>query len=393
MLTALGLVCAAATVAPYTIGLFVTPLQDSFGWSRAAIQGAILFSTGLGLVGGPLGAWLVQRFGVRIAIMSGVTGISIALASASLNAGSLWQFYFSYALIALLGAGTGAVTWSFLIAGRFVASRGLALGIGLSGTGLSALLTPHIAAFGMDIGGWRYGYGALALFPLLVVLPACLLILPKTGGTRHAEKTETPAHITGLRLNDAVRHRHFWLLGISTALIYLAVGGLIPNLVPALTDRGLARAEAISIMGIFGAAVIAGRIIVGALVDRVWAPAVATAVLIPAAIACVLLTGAPSHFGYAIIAALIGAATGMEFDMLAFLCARYFGLADFPRIYGRLYMFVAGAAGSAPLAFGMLYDRTHSYDAAFLISAFLLAGGAAGLLALGRYPVSFRGED
>ena len=169
--------------------------------------------------------------------------------------------------------------------------------------------------------------------------------------------------------------------------IYLAVGGTITNLVPALTDNGLSRPEAVRIMSLFGAAVIGGRILVGALVDRFWAPAIATGVLLPASAASLLLTADLSFSSYAAAAVLLGAATGMEFDMLAFLAARYFGLADFPRIYGRLYMFVAGAAGVAPLAFGHLFDRTSSYDLAFGISAILLAGGAAGLLALGRYPV------
>jgi predicted MFS family arabinose efflux permease len=384
LLTAIGLVCAASTVAPYTIGLFVAPLQQEFGWSRAAIQGAILFSTGLGLVGGPLGAWLIDRLGLRNAIVSGVVGIALALATALLIRDALWQFYLTYSLIALFGAGTGAVAWSFLLAQRFAISRGLALGIGLSGTGLSAILSPQIAALGMDWGGWRMGYAALAAFPLLIVLPACLIILPRrtSASSRAEEQTQD-----GTSLSLALRGRHFWLIGASTAAIYLAVGGLITNLIPALTDKGLARSDAVSIMSVFGGAVVAGRIIVGALVDRLWAPAVATAVLLPAAAAALMLGADLDYAGYVLAAMLLGAATGMEIDMLAFLAARYFGLADFPRIYGRLYMFVAGSAGIAPLAFGHLFDRTGSYELAFTLSACLLAGGAAGLLALGRYPL------
>jgi len=393
MLTALGLICAPTTVAPYTIGLFVAPLQDSFGWSRAAIQGAILFSTGLGLAGGPVAGWLVQRLGLRLAILSGVVGIASAIASAAAITGALWQLYLAYALIALLGAGTSAVTWSFLIAERFSASRGLALGLALSGTGLSAILAPRLAAIGMDLGGWRAAYLALAAFPLLIVLPACLLLLPRREASQQVAAMASDGPATpGVPLAQALRGRHFWMMGASTAAIYLAIGGLITNLVPALTDKGVSRADAVTIMGILGAAIIAGRIGVGALIDRLWAPAVAAAILLPASAACLFLATADMGFtGYALAAALLGIATGMEFDMLAFLAARYFGLADYPRIYGRLYMFVAGAAGGAPLGFGALYDHMHSYGIAFILSACLLAGGAAGLLALGRYPVSPRG--
>ena len=124
----------------------------------------------------------------------------------------------------------------------------------------------------------------------------------------------------------------------------------------------------------------------GLLIDHVWAPLIATIILLPAAGACLLMTSETSFVAYAVAAALLGAATGMEFDMLGFLVARYFGLADFARIYGRLYMFVAAAAGAAPLAYGALFDHLRNYDIAFILSALLLTSGAAGLLALGRYP-------
>jgi len=384
-LTVLGLLFAPTTVAPYTIGLFVAPLQAAYGWSHGAIEAAILFSTGFGLVGGPLAGWLVRRFGIRRAILSGVLGIGLALALVPTLQGALWQFYLFYALIALLGSGASAVTWSCLIAERFTASRGLALGVALSGTGLSAILTPRLAEVGLELGGWRVAYLALAAFPIIVTLPACLLLLPHVARGDSATDATESGH-DSIDLADAIRGRHFWLIGMSTAAIYLAVGGIIPNLVPAITAKGLSRADAVSIMSVLGGAIVVGRLTVGAAIDCFWAPAVATAVLLPAAVACLILTSNASILMYVAAVAMLGAATGMEFDMLGYLVARYFGLRDYARIYGRLYTFLAVAAGGAPFAFGALYDQLRSYQAAFVVSAFLLVAGAAGLLLLGRYP-------
>jgi MFS family permease len=394
LLTVIGVTCVPTTLPVYTIGLFVAPLQADFGWSRGAIQGAILCSTGLGLAGGPIAGWLVQRIGLKRAILSGLVGMGCALASAATIQGALWQFYLAYALIALIGAGTSAVTWSCLIAERLSASRGLALGLALSGSGLAAVLMPRLVMLGMELDGWRTAYLLLAGFPLLIVLPLCALMLPRDGtrdskskvGGRAREAAPPALARSGLPLSIVLRDRRFWLMGASTAAIYLAVGGLIPNLVPALGDRGLPLAQAVTIMGILGGAIIAGRILVGLLIDHVWAPLIATIILLPAAGACLLMTSETSFVAYAVAAALLGAATGMEFDMLGFLVARYFGLADFARIYGRLYMFVAAAAGTAPLAYGALFDHLRNYDIAFILSALLLTSGAAGLLALGRYP-------
>jgi MFS family permease len=387
ILTALALTSSPATLPVYSIGVLTEPLQADFGWSRATIQAAITFSTGLGLLGGPLGGWMVEKYGVRQSILFGIVGLCISVLACTMMTGSAWQLYLFYAAMALLGAGAGAVSWTFLIADRFAKSRGLALGVALSGTGLAAVIAPRVAAEGLAWGGWQGAYLFLAAYGVLLILPLCLLGLPRKRVEHHAEQLpDVQAPRSGLTLGAAVRGHRFWLIGTATFCIYVAVGGLIPNMVPAFTDSGLSSSEAVSIMGFFGLSIIAGRIIVGFLVDIFWAPLVAAAVLIPAAIACFLIQQPLDFLAYAIAAMVIGMATGMEFDMLGFLAARYLGLAHFARIYGRLYIFVALGAGLAPPAFGFAYDTFGNYGWPLTISAGLLVLGAICFLALGRYP-------
>ena len=387
LLTAVALTCSPMTLPVYTIGVLTGPLQDAFGWGRGTIQAAILFSTGLGMVGGPLAGWMTERFGQRLSVLVGVAGLSAAVSACALITGAAWQLYLLYGLMALLGAGAGAVSWTYLIVNRFEKTRGLALGIALSGTGIAAMLMPRIAAFGLGQGGWQASYLILGAYGLLVILPLCALLLPRralnaAAGTEAAAALPAP----GLTLHFALRRRHFWLLGASTFCIYVAIGGLIPTIVPALTDAGLSTSDALSIMGFFGLAIMVGRILTGSLVDHIWAPAVAACVLLPAAAACLAFQLPLSFAAYAITAIFFGMATGMELDMLGFLAARYFGLAHFASIYGRLYIFVSIGAGSAPLAFGSAYDITGSYALPISLAAGLLVAGAVGLLALGRYP-------
>lgn len=385
-LTALALTAAPATLPPYTIGIFAGPFADEFGWSRGAIQTAILFSTGLGVVCAPLAASMIRRFGIRITILSGLVGLAIACASGAAIRGEIWQLYAVYALMSVLGAGAGAVGWTMLLAERFTVSRGLALGIGLSGTGLCAILMPQIAFISISLWGWRGAYLSLAAFVLVVVLPACALLLPG-----RIEEAATSASIQikengAFSVHEAVREWRFWALGASTACIYLAIGGTITNLVPALTDRGLSVRDAATVMSIFGGAIVVGRIAIGAMVDRFWAPAVAACVLLLAACGCAALAGEANFAVYALAAASVGIVTGTELDIIGFLTARYFGLQDFARIYARLWIFVAAAAGVAPLIFGYLSELAGGYRTPFLIAAVLLLIGAGGLLSLGRYP-------
>lgn len=388
-LTAIGLTCAPTTLPPYTIGLFVGPLQAEFGWSRGAIQAAILFSTGLGVIGAPMAGAMVRRFGIRRTLLPGLVGLAAAIIGAAVIGDALWQFYLAYAAMSLLGAGAGGVAWNTLLTQRFATSRGLALGLGLSGTGLCSILMPQIVAWAIAHWGWRGGYLTLAGVTLLIVLPLCALVMPRDLAW---VSTIASATQSGMPAGAAVRTRRFWLLGLSTAAIYLAVGGAIPSLVPLLIDSGLSASGAATVMGMFGAAIIVGRIGVRALVDRFWAPAVALGVLIPAALGCLILASTPDFIGASLAAMLIGVAAGTELDLLGFLVARYFGLNDFSRIYGRLFIFVAVAAGCAPFLFGSIRDAAGSYALAFLAAAVFLVIGAGGLLGLGAYPETFESE-
>lgn len=343
-------------------------------------------------VSAPLVGVAIQRFGIRATVLVGLAGMSLSCLAAAAMTGALWQLYVAYSLMALLGAGAGGIAWSALITAGFQQTRGLALGLALSGTGVSAILMPQIAAAALRDHGRRTGYVALAAFGLLVVLPLCAFCLRNGRGVLPG-MGERSENTTGLSAREAVRTWRFWILGFATAATYFAVGGAIPNLVPALTDKGITTSAAVAALGGLGGAIILGRITVGALLDRVWGPAVATIVLLPAAIGCVALTLPASLGSYIVAAAAIGVATGMELDMLAFPAARYFGQADYPRIYSRLYMFLAAPAGVAPLSFGYLFDATGSYRLPFLLAAGMLAASAASLLALGRYPVLVRRPD
>ena len=87
---------------------------------------------------------------------------------------------------------------------------------------------------------------------------------------------------------------------------------------------------------------------------------------------------------------LIGFALGIEYDVVAFLTARYFGMRAYAAIYSLLYVCFSTGAGLAPLVFGVIRDRTHDFAPALWLSAGLLPLCSAAFLLLGRYPVAWK---
>ncbi len=65
-------------------------------------------------------------------------------------------------------------------------------------------------------------------------------------------------------------------MGASFFLVAIAINGTVAHVVPLLTDRGVSTTAAASIMGVFGLATMAGRLLAGYLVDRIFAPFLAT---------------------------------------------------------------------------------------------------------------------
>jgi len=157
---------------------------------------------------------------------------------------------------------------------------------------------------------------------------------------------------------------------------------------PLLQDRGLSAVEAGQIFSAFGISLIFGRLVVGYLIDRLWAPGVASIALLMPAVACLIFALSSGNTAlYVLATMLVGIGAGAEFDIAAFLIAKYFGMRDYGRLFGiHLGLITAGAA-AAPLLFGALYSMTGDYSGLLIFRHGLLCYRPLMLLLLGSYPV------
>ena len=367
----------------YTYGVFATPLQAEFGWSRSAVQLPLLFQTigALGLL--PVIGWATDKFGARpVALISLITYF-LAFASFSLMSGSLFQYYVTAFILGIAGAGTMPITWTKAITGAFMRNRGVALGLALMGTGVTGFIAPAATNWLIEGYGWRSAYIYLALVPAIIGFPIVFFLFHE----KEYKSASSDSIMNGLSFRDALRSYRFWLIAISFFVISFGIGGSIPNLFPLYVEAGFTRAQAGGILSTVGLSVIFGRVATGFLLDRLWAPAVAAGLMALPAISLILLIISPSNLAAAYVATiLIGLAAGAEFDIIAYLASKYFGLLNYSKIYSMLYASFAIGASAAPAVFGGVYDKTGSYNQIFAISAVLFVLGAVLLLFLGRYP-------
>ncbi|WP_340316947.1 MFS transporter [Rhizorhabdus argentea] len=378
---------AMTTIAPIVIGSFVKPLGDDMEWSRIAVQAAQLFSQILGTIGVIVTGILLEKIGMRWAGIIGLAGTALGLLLVSLSQ-TLPYFYVTFALTALVGSTAGAITWSRAITREFDRHRGFALALTLSGSGLALFILPSIMVRVIGDYGWRAAFVALACFPALIALPAVLVLFKprEAAGPQAGDKQQDDlVGKAASRLKDIVGCYRFWALLLAVFCTYTAITAIVTNFIPTLTDDGLSAETAAAAQGAIGASMIISRLVIGFLLDRVWAPAVAALVAVPAAAGCLLLTMHPSWIGATIAAGLIGMAMGAELDLLAFLTSRYFKPAHFSRTYSYIYACAAVAGSIGPIAFASAQQITGTYDAGLYIAAGLFLLGGTTLLTLGRY--------
>jgi predicted MFS family arabinose efflux permease len=367
----------------YTIGMLAPELARAFHWPFGKIMGGLTITSLTVLIASPLVGLLADRFGVRKVALASIVLFGCSFAAFSLSQGSLPLFYLTWGAVALGGAGTLPITWTRAVNNWFDMRKGLALGLSLLGTGLFGFFIKPICAWLIAHEGWRATYLVIGAMPVCISLPIAWLFFHDVG--KQSRRTETEI-VPGLSFAEALRDWRFWVLAVAFVPISFAVGGPIPNMENILATQGFDKAGIATLVPFIGLSVIAGRIIGGWLIDRAWAPGVAFVLLSLPAIGCWLLAHGPIDYRTALFCiALIGFAAGVEYDLMAFLVARYFGMRSYATIYGSLYGCFALGAGVGPLFFGNAFDKTHSYGAMLMISCVILVMSALMLLTLGRY--------
>ncbi|MFK7841563.1 MAG: MFS transporter [Sphingorhabdus sp.] len=383
----IGVAFGASPIPFNTLGFAIGPIHDEMGWSFAEISlGFTIFGIVASLLA-PVYGWLADRYGVRIVAILSTAAFAITFAMVGLTPASILIFYLAWFVVGLVGIGSTSVTWSRAVNMWFFHNRGLALGILLLGTSLSALIVPHIAVWSIAEFGWRGMYPVVALLPLLIAVPLAILWFREPRPEEAPEAIMSGGALTGMTLGQSLRDRRFWTLWVSIACIALAYGGAHVHMPEIIKQHGMSTELAAGIMGTIGISIFVGRLFTGWLFDRLWAPMVCLPILLIPAIACYWLQGtATDEVKIYLSAIMLGFAAGAESDLIAYLASRYFGMANYGKIYGMLYMPFGIAAGISPVLYGRVRDVTGNYDGMLQASMILFVVGALLLLTLGRYP-------
>ncbi len=380
-----GLFVCNGPVLGFTFGVFLQPIMADMGWERGTASAALSAGHVTSALAVPALGYMMDRWGIRRVALPGLVVYAGFLCLLGLSPHSLPIFTLLVALAGMTSAIQTPLGYAKAIAAWFDRQRGLALGVAMSGVGLGAFVIPQLARILIDRLGWRGAYIALGLLTLAIAFPAVALWIrePRPGeGERRVPVSA--AALPGLGVGEAARTARFWVMGGAFFLVAVAINGTVAHVVPLLTDHGLSRAAATATLAVFGLATLSGRLLAGWLVDRIYAPYVASVFFLAPIAGFVLLASAAGALPVVGVA-LMGLGLGTEIDLIAFLITRYFGQRAFGQIYGYFFMIFGLGSGVGPFLGGVTYDRAGSYNPALTGAAFTLVAAVILINRLGAY--------
>jgi len=371
-----------------SLGVLINPLALEFGWGRDEISYAATLTTFGIIIGLLTSGFLIDRFGARRVLIVSVVLSIVVVATGPLYVSTLPLFYTMLIVAAIVGGPTNTSGYARVIASWFDRRRGLFIGINACGMGLGFAVAPFITDLAVSAGGWKAGYFCIALFMLVVALPSVIfLVIDKPGDVGLQVDGDDSGHIeldsnsdsnSSLSLKQAIRTPAFWLLIYIVAALAFALQGTLIHLVPLLIDRGIESSTAALVASSVGLSMGGARLVVGFLLDHIFAPRLAMVVFTLAGLSIVLILFTDYLPLYFLAAVFIGFGIGAEGDLMAYMVSRYFGMRNFATIFSCIFSFYMLGTGVGPAVFGRSfvlhgdYTQIHYISIGLMISAITL---------------------
>lgn len=373
-----AVITCVAMGAMFALPVYLQPIADETGWTRAGISGAMTIGfIVMGVAGFGWGT-LSDRIGARpvVLIAIGLLGAGLVLAS---QARDLVVFQLAYG--GLVGAAGGAFFAPIISAtlSWFDKNRSLAVSLVSVGGGIAPMVITPFASYLIGAIGWRAAMLYIALGAIVIMVPAALLIrrapalleaapAPAAAATPEAKPRTAWA---------ALRTPQFIVLAATFFLCCAAHSGPIFHTVSYAMICGASALAAASIYSVEGVAGLFGRLLFGVLADRIGVRKVIVGGLVLQAVGIYtyIYVGELTQF-YA-LAAVLGLAYGGVMPLYSVLAREYFDPRMLGTVLGAMTMTSSIGMAFGPVGGGWLFDTYGTYHWLYIASA------AVGLAAAG----------
>jgi MFS family permease len=377
-----ALITCVAMGSMFALPVYLQPMADETGWTRAGISGAMTVGFIVMGIGGFAWGTLTDRIGARPVVLMAAVMLGLGLFIAS-RASNLIVFQFAYG--GLVGASGGAffaplmattVAW-------FEKNRSLAVSLVSLGGGVAPMVMTPLATVLIEMQGWRNAMMLTAIAATAIIVPASFLIRRAPAVEAAPTATDVPASApasAGSPILDVMRKPQFIVLAAVFFLCCGAHSGPIFHTVSYAMLCGATALQAASIYSVEGLAGLFGRVIFGVLGDRLGVKRVIIGGLVLQAVGIYTYIYVGQLTQFYMLAAVLGLAYGGVMPLYAVLARDYFPARVMGTVLGGITMTSSIGMAFGPVGGGWIFDTFGDYHWLYVSSAAI--GIAAALVAL-----------
>lgn len=355
----------------YSFTVFFPSILKEFDQGRGQTSWIVSIAAGLLLGAGGVAGKLSDRLGPSRVVVAGGVLIGIGLFLSSM-ATAIWHVYLSYGVVLGFGVSCCFVPSVATVGQWFERRRGLAIGFAVAGSGVGSIVFAPLSSRLIGAYGWRDAMRIIAAIGFAAMLGAGSVLRARVAAKRGGSGARAVAR----------NNRTFRLLFLSSAVASYGYWVPFVHLVPYAQDAGITSASAALLVSIVGIANTVGRVVMGAVADRLGRLRVMRVAAVGMTIGLFCWPFAHSWGALAIFGAFYGLFAGAFIALLPALAGDYFGMEGLAGITGLLFSGAAiGTLFGAPVT-GLLFDARGSYTAGIVLAAISVTLGAALLLRL-----------
>ncbi|MEW6644698.1 MAG: MFS transporter [Pseudomonadota bacterium] len=357
----------------FSLAVFLQPIADATGWSRAGISSAMtldFLTMGVAAFGWGM---VSDRYGTRIVVLCGASLLGLGLVLAS-RSSSLLEFQLAYGVLLGIAAGSLFAPMIALTTSWFDSHRSLAVSLVSAGMGVAPMTISPFASWLVATTDWRTAQLIIGVAAWALLLPATLLVRqpPASAVVPDAPVAASRAGPSALQ---ALRSPQFIVLAATFFACCATHSGPIFHTVSYAMTCGLPPLVAVTIYSVEGLAGLGGRLLFGLLGDRFGAkPVLVGGLLVQACAAgAYLFAGHLAEF-YA-VAIVFGMAYGGVMPLYAVLARDAFSPAIMGTVFGAAAMVSSLGMALGPAVGGWIFDHDGSYSWLY-IGSFAVGLGA-----------------
>ena len=323
-----GLMGCVAIGAMFSLAVFLEPMSEETGWSRAGISTAMTLDFLVMGVAGFLWGAASDRWGPRPVVLIGAVLLGAGLVVAS-RATSPLTFQIGFGLLVGLSAGAFFAPMIAAVTGWFETGRALAVSLVSAGMGMAPMTMTPFAGWLISNHDWRTAMAAMGVLAWALLIPAALFV--------RAAPAADDAAAPGERAGDAaraLRSPQFAILGGTFLLCCAAHAGPIFHMLSYAVFCGIPTMAAVSVYGVEGLAGLGGRLLFGVAADRLGVKRVLVAGLFVQAMAIPAYLAVRDIGDFYVLAVVFGMAYGGVMPLYAVLAREYFGQAVMGTVLG-----------------------------------------------------------